>query len=206
MYGYLFNGFFGSEKEILGGSAEGLFQNRHIKDLLQEGHKPAEIDYMDGEERRRWCWKEGDPELLDPQNHFPVRWRENNKGQLISYTIFMGTIFSYKEWRKATVGRRRSRKYTARVLVREASFTYLLHQRIELCHCRVAKLLAEELRVATIDLPELRERWDGRLVLLKVALDWYGWPYRQWKEGALPPEWQWQNFWEWWAEHIHPRL
>lgn len=205
MSNYLFNGLF-SGGILLGGDMEGLFDNLHLRDLLEAGHNPTEIDYM-GSNQRMWCWKEGDPELLDPQAPFPIRWRENNFRKRITFITFMGVIFTHKEWRKGTVGRRRLKEsYTARLLVEEPSLTYLLHKRIEVSHCRVAKLLAEELRVATIDLPELRERWDGKLCLLKTALDWYGWPYRQWKEGALPPEWQWQEFWEWWVKYIHPRL
>ena len=204
MYGYLFNGFFNGGL-ILSGSAEGLFQNRHIKDLLEEGLEPTEVDW--GRElRRRWSWCPGEIATRNPDFWRPVRWRRDRGAPEV--ITFNGAVFTPREWKKGNAERRRARHRASK---REEpqhrpSFTFLLRRRAEEEGCNVAKLLLQQLYV-TRRIKAHRGRWDGSLDLMRDAMHDAGWQRPAWPfEVELPYPPSFQSFWEWWAEHIHPRL
>jgi len=194
MSDYLFSGYFNNQN-LLSGSATGLFDNRHLQDLLEEGLEPTEVDWG-GDSRRCWAWCPEEVATRNPGFGRPVRWRRG-RGAPEAIT-FGGAVFTSREWKKSTVARRRagarSRKWEEPQ--QRPSFTFLLRRRAEEKSCSVAKLLLQQLRIERLThLP----RWDGGLEPLRKAImaaEWQGLPYGH----------SFQSFWEWWAVHIHPRL
>jgi hypothetical protein len=200
---------FSPNTTTLSGPMAGLFHNDHIGDLLSEGYRPTEWNCWD---RGGLVWDEEAPHLRDPEETDVILWRDA-RNRLCQVT-FMGSRIRHKDWRTHNSLRRKANRQLeerlrqARRREREVSFTYLLHTRAEEKPCKVAQLLITHLRFATFEDPGIKNRWNGELGLLKQALEWEGFPFRGWdqKDPATFATHKWQSFWEWWTEHVHPRL